>query len=748
VARRFLIALAACLAAGLIGAAARSSPQAGAEVERRIDALIAGMTLDEKFGQLSQVSGNSQRALAADQLELVRRGMLGSVLNVLGAKTVNQVQRVAVEQSRLRIPLITGYDVVHGYRTIFPVPLAEAASWDPETVERSAAVAAAEARAAGVHWTFAPMVDIARDPRWGRIAEGAGEDPYLGMAMARARVRGFQGDDFSRPDRVVACAKHFVAYGAAEGGRDYNTTDMSERVLRSVYLPPFRAAVDAGAATLMSAFNDLNGVPTSGNPFTLTEVLRNEWGFGGFVVSDWSSVPEMVNHGRAADDADAARIALLAGVDMEMASRSFAERGPALVKAGRLPMATLDQAVRRVLRVKFRAGLFDRPYTDEALEAKTLLSAANRAAARAVAGRSMVLLKNEGRLLPLSSSIARIAVIGPLADAPADMLGSWSGQGRPEEVVTLVAGLRAALPSARIAHVPGCRVEGEIQPPDFSSAVAAAQAADAVVLAIGEAGNMSGEGASRSTLDLPGHQLALAKAVVQAGKPVVVVLFNGRPLSVPWVADHVPAIVEAWLPGSEAGNAVADVILGRVNPGGKLPATFPRATGQVPIYYSYKNTGRPPSDKDKFTSKYIDLASTPQFPFGHGLSYTTFQLTNLVVGSGRIGPAGQVTVSVDVQNVGKREGDEVLQLYVSDPVASVTRPVQELKGFRRITLAPGERRTVGFVLTPAELGFYDAAMKWVVEPGAFRVRVGTSSVGGLQGSFEVVADLTSPTPSR
>jgi beta-glucosidase len=731
------------------------------------------MTLEEKLGQLQQLDGDWTGTYRQEHPEMVRQGRLGSTLNVRGAARTNELQRIAVEQSRLKIPLIFGFDVIHGYRTVFPIPLGEAASFDPAAAERSAAVAAAEARAVGLHWTFAPMVDIARDARWGRVAEGAGEDPYLGAAMARARVRGFQGDDYSRPDKVVACAKHWVAYGAAEAGRDYNTADMSERTLREVYFPPFKAAVDAGVGTLMSAFNDINGVPASGNPFTLTEVLRGEWKFDGFVVSDYESVREMLNHGMPADEAEAASMGLTSGVDMEMVSRLYNKHGAQLSKDGRLPQGALDEAVRRVLRVKFRAGLFDRPYTDESRERAVLLSAEHQAAARSVAARSMVLLKNERETLPVSKSVKTIAVVGPLSDDPLNPLGSWSGDGKPEDTVTLLAGIKAKVsPSTRVLHAKGVAIEGpgitgnfhdkpvtasnaggtnvtqagSIDPARiaitpvgagaFDEAVRAAREADFVVVAVGETAAMSGEAASRTSLDLPGRQLELVQAVHATGKPYAVVLMNGRPLTINWLAENSPAVLEAWQPGTQAGHAVADVLFGDVNPGGKLPVTFPRSVGQTPIYYNQKTTGRPPTDQ-KYTSKYLDVPVTPLYPFGHGLSYTQFRLSNLQLSAPRINADGRVEVSVEVENAGRREGDEVVQLYIRDVAASVARPIRELKGFERVTLRPGERRRVRFTLTPEHLGFYNREMRFAVEPGTFKVFVGNSSVGGLEASFEV-----------
>ncbi len=722
------------------------TPVVGQRGEDRIESLLAQMTLEEKFGQLQQLDGLADGRYRPEHMELVRNGLLGSTLNVRGVKNVDELQRIAVEESRLKIPLLFAFDVVHGYRTVFPIPLGEAASWDPAMAERSAAIAAAEARAAGLHWTFAPMVDIARDARWGRVAEGAGEDPYLGAAMARARVRGFQGDDYSRPDKVIACAKHWVAYGAAEAGRDYNTVDISERTLRTVYFPPFKAAKDAGVGSFMSAFNDLNGVPASGNAFTLTTVLRDEWQFDGMVVSDYTSVLELVKHGFAADAADAARLALPAGVDVEMVSRTFAAHGPRLVREGRISAAAVDQAVRRVLRIKLRAGLFDRPYADPERERTAMLRPESRQTAREVAARSMVLLKND-RVLPLDPNVRRLAVIGPLADDRKNMMGNWTGDGRPEDVVTVLDGVKAAVSrQTQVTHVPGVTLalKDLTEPPDHRAlqagirrAAGVAGAADAVLLVVGETGDMSGEAASRASLDLPGRQLELVQQIIATGKPVAVILVNGRPLSIDWLAAHAPAILEAWFPGTEAGNAVADVVFGRVNPGGKLPVTFPRAAGQAPIYYNHKSTGRPPEASSKYTSKYLDVPWTPLFPFGHGLSYATFSLRDLRLSAPTMPAHGTVTVSVDVTNSGTRPGEEVIQLYVQDAVASVTRPVQELKGFQRITLEPGAHRRVEFTLGSAELGFFDQHMKWIVEPGEFRIRVSNSSDGGLTGTLEV-----------
>ncbi|HEX8144869.1 MAG TPA: beta-glucosidase BglX [Pyrinomonadaceae bacterium] len=745
-----------------------------ADIEKKIDALLARMTLEEKLGQLQQLDGEANGNFRPEHRDLIRKGLLGSTLNVRGVARTNELQRIAMEESRLKIPVLYGFDVIHGYRTIFPVPLGEASSWDTAAVERAASIAAREASAAGVRWTFAPMLDIARDARWGRIVEGSGEDPYLGSVMGRARVLGFQGRDYSSPDKVVACAKHWVAYGAAEAGRDYNTVDMSETTLRETYLPPFRAAANAGVGTFMSAFNDLNGVPTSANPFTLTKILRDEWKFDGFVVSDYESVRELLNHGLPANEAEAARMALSAGVDMEMVSRLYNKHGASLIKEGRLSQATVDEAVRRILRIKFRLGLFDKPYADEARERTQILSGENLAAAREVAGRSMVLLKNERETLPLSKSVRTIALIGPLADDPKAMLGSWAGDGRPEDTVTLLAGIKAKVaPQTRVLYAKGVAIEGrgvsgnyDAAPADASNAggtnvasaanteaarlattpaaadsieqaVRVAREADVVVIAVGETAEMSGEAASRTSLDLPGRQLELIQAIHQTGKPYAVVLMNGRPLTINWLAENSPAILETWFAGTQAGNAIADVLFGDVNPGGKLPVTFPRAVGQVPIYYNHKNTGRPPDVNNKYSSKYLDVPWTPLFPFGYGLSYTQFRLADLRLSATSIRPDGRLTVSVEVENTGKRAGDEVVQLYIRDVASSVTRPVRELKGFERVALRPGEKRRVEFQLTPEHLGFYNREMRFVVEPGTFKVFAGTSSEGGLEASFEV-----------
>jgi beta-glucosidase len=739
--KSFSLTLLSCLCLFVAALLATTShSQRAPNVEQRINSLLARMTLAEKLGQLQQLDGEANGNFRPEHLDLVRKGLLGSTLNVRGAKRTNELQRVAVNESRLKIPVLYGFDVIHGYRTIFPIPLGEAASWDPSLAERSAAVAAQEARNSGVHWTFAPMVDIARDPRWGRITEGAGEDPFLGAAFARARVRGFQGNDYSAPDKVLACAKHWVAYGAAEGGRDYNTTEVSEYFLRQIYFPPFKAAVDAGVGTLMSAFNSINGVPASANEFTLTKVLRQEWRFDGFVVSDYTSVRELINHGVVANEEEAAAAALNAGVEMEMVSRSYNAFGEKLLREKKLSLATIDEAVRRVLRIKFRLGLFDRPYADEERESTALLRPESIRLARDIAGRSMVLLKNDRDILPLDKNVGSIAVIGPLADDRAAQLSCWAGDGKEEDMVSPLAGIRAKVSAqTKVGYAKGGDAKGD-STAGFEEAVNLAKQSDIAIVVVGETADMVGEAASRSTLDLPGKQLELVQAIHATGKPTVVVLVNGRPLSIAWVADNVPAILESWMGGSQGGHAIADVLFGDVNPGGKLPVTFPRSVGQSPMYYNYLNTGRPPEAENKYTSKYLDMPWTPLFAFGFGLSYTKFKISNLQMSAPRVTANGKLTVNVEVENTGRRAGDEVVQLYIRDPVASLSRPVKELKGFQRVTLQPGEKRRVQFELDRDHLGFWNRQMRFVVEPGEFRVMVGSSSADVLESKFQVTAN--------
>jgi beta-glucosidase len=665
--------------------------------------------------------------------------LLGSTLNVRGAEMSNELQRAALE-SRLKIPMLFGFDVIHGYRTIFPISLGEAASWDLASIEKTAYIAAQEARSAGVHWTFAPMVDIARDPRWGRISEGAGEDTFLGSQIAYARVRGFQGTDFSQNDRVMACAKHFVGYGAAEAGRDYNTTDISEQRLRDVYFPPFKAAVDAGVGSFMTSFNSLNGVPSTANPFLWKTVLRGEWQSDALVVTDYTAVMELMNHGVALDEADAARLALNAGIDIEMVSRFVNKHGETLVRNKKLSIATIDNTVRDVLRTKFKLGLFDKPYADANRERAMLLNAEHRKYARQSANESFVLLKNERETLPIKKSVKEIAVVGFLANSKINMNGNWAGDAREQDAVTLLEGVKNKLGnSAKVRFANGCN-DGKCEDESgFDEAVKIAKDSDFTILTVGEDIDMSAEASSRSDINLPGRQLELVKKIHALGKPYAVVLMNGRPLTINWLAENSPAILETWFAGTEAGNAIADTLFGDANPGGKLPITFPRSVGQIPIYYNALPTGRPFEEKNKYTSKYLDIANTPLYPFGFGLSYTTFNLSNLRLSQSKIAKNGELKVSVDVQNTGRRDGAEVVQLYVRDFVASLSRPVKELKGFQKVFLKAGEKRTVEIIIKAKDLGFYNAANQYVVEDGEFGLTVGTSSDDErLKDTFAVV----------
>ena len=734
-------------------AAAQQQPS-DSEIEQRVNALLQKMTLEEKAGQITQIAG-----MNAHTAEMIKQGKVGSILGVLGADNVNQAQRVAVEKSRLKIPLIIGYDVIHGYRTVFPVPLASAGSFDPQLIEQSERVAAKEATASGVKWTFAPMVDIARDPRWGRIVEGAGEDPYLGSVVAAARVRGFQGNNIADPQSVVACAKHYVAYGAVEGGRDYNTVDISEELLREVYLPPFHTAVDAGVGTLMSAFNDLNGVPATANRHTLTEILRDEWKFNGFVVSDYNSVHELIPHGIAADDSQASLNALTAGVDMDMADDDYERLIPALVKSGKLSESVVDEAVRRVLRVKFKAGLFEHPYADPGREKTDILTAESLQTERKMAQESMVLLQNNNDLLPLKKD-QTIAVIGPLADDKASQLGAWAGNGQAKDAVTPLEGIATKLGKNHVLYAKGvdippfekglaagvaapaptsatgaAGVESNSKPASIEDAVSAAKKADTVILFVGELAGMTGEASSRASLDLPGDQMKLISAVLATKKPVVLVLESGRPLNISWAPDHVQAIMQAWFLGVQAGNAIADVLFGDASPSAHLPLSWPRSVGQIPVYYNHKNTGRP-SAPDRWHTGYLDLTKEPLFPFGYGLTYTKFKFSGVKADSA-ISKDGTLHVSAEIENTGKRDGTEVVQLYMHDGVAPTSRPVRELKGFQRITLAPGEHKTVEFTVQAHDLGSYDPDMHWIVPSGTYDVWVAPDAVSGVGRTFDI-----------
>ncbi|MGH9456901.1 MAG: beta-glucosidase BglX [Thermoanaerobaculia bacterium] len=704
----------------------------GQTVDARVDELLAQMTLQEKVGQLMQYVASEP-----DLREKIEKGLVGSVFNFGGSAATNDLQRIAVEKSRLGIPLLFGHDVIHGYRTIFPNPIAIAATFDPASAGIAARVAATEGRAAGVRWTFAPMVDIARDPRWGRITEGAGEDPFLGAAMARAYVRGFQGSDLAADDAMMACAKHFAGYGAAEAGRDYNTTEIPERTLRQIYLPPFRAAVEAGVGSLMTGFNAVNGVPATVNAFLLEEILRDEWGFDGFVVSDYEAVEQLIPHGVAETPQEAAIKAITAGVDMNMVDAAYLTLVDA-VREGRLPEAVVDRAARRVLTAKARVGLFDEPFVEEGGEERVFLTPAHRQAARRVAEKAIVLLKNDGNLLPLSKSTETVALIGPFVDDAEEMLGSWHAMGRAEDVVTILEGVREEVSAGtRVLHAKGTGIlEGTDE--EIEEAVATAKKADVVVAFLGEGGKMSGEAKSRVSLEMQGRQQELLEALVATGKPVVLVVQSGRPLTIDWAADNVPAIVYGWFLGVEAGHAIADVLFGDVSPSGKLPVTIPRSVGQIPIYYNHLRTGRPATEHH-YTSKYIDSPNEPLWPFGHGLSYTTFRYDDFRFTSAAMAPGGSITVSANVTNTGDRAAEEVVQLYVHDPVASVARPVKELKGFARVALGPGETKRVSFEIDARALRFWGSAGAWVVEPGRFEVWIGPSSASGVQGSFELEA---------
>jgi beta-glucosidase len=759
------IAVIGLLIAGVVVAGGGSSdegalqPTRGAAdkgIERKVDNLLRRMTVEEKLQQVQlladwQITDDDARAGA------------GAVFSLTDPAKINHFQQIAVNESRLHIPILFAYDTIHGYRTIFPIPLGAASSFDPSVATADDTIAARETATVGIKQIYSPMVDVSHEPRWGRISEAAGEDPYLGAVFAAARVKAAQGSDYSAPDKVVASVKHFAAYGQPEGGREYNTTDMSEQRLRNLYLPPFKAAIDAGADTAMCSFNAINGVPGCADYALETSILKGEWGFDGFIESDYTAVAELracppktpdegpCGHGVAADGPGAAQAALTAGTDSEMVSTNIRDYGKQLLAQGKISKARLDDAVRRILRVKFRAGLFDHPYVDQAKAADpaSFVTAEDRAAARAAAGKSMVLLKNDGATLPLDPAKS-VAVIGPLGDDQHDMLGPWWGQGRDADAVTVFAGIQAqALNPPANSFTAGCTILDK-DPPDnspadecgsdagFAVAVAAATAADQVVLALGESRGQSGESASRSEIGLPGKQQQLIDAIKATGKPFVVVLFNGRPLTLTDVAASSPAILEAWFPGVEAGNAVADVLFGKVNPGGKLPVSFPRVLGQVPIYYNHEPTGRPCDTGSKWNSRYRDLpACDPLYAFGYGLSYTTFSVTNLHLSTQSVAKGGKVVASVDVTNTGGRAGDDVVQLYIHDPVASISQPVRRLRGFQRVTLAPGATQTVTFTLDKSDFGFYDNRGKFAVEPGTIDVYAGDSSNADLTQSFTV-----------
>jgi beta-glucosidase len=726
--------------------AQQQSPSSKKTTEQKIDSLLKIMTLEEKIGQLTQYTGDRITATGPlgkpiDKTDEVKAGRAGSLLNVRGAAQTRRMQEMAM-QSRLKIPLLFGQDVIHGYRVTFPVPLAEAATWDTLAIEQSARIAATEAAASGIHWTFAPMVDICRDPRWGRVTEGAGEDPFLGSVIARARVKGFQGNRLGDLNSVMACVKHFAAYGAATGGRDYNAVDMSERLLWEVYLPPFKAAAEAGAATFMNAFNLLNGVPATASSYLQREILKGDWHFKGFVVSDWNSIGEMVPHGFAKNKYEAAQFAITAGSDMDMESRSYVENLQKLVADKKIKTSLIDDAVRRILRKKFELGLFDDPfrYCSEEREQSVLNTKQHHEAARDIARKSIVLLKNENRLLPLSPAVKKIAVIGPLAKSGIDMKGAWSVKWDNDSLVSLYDGLLNAGSQVSLSYAKGCGIK-DTSRSGFAEAVATALTADVVVLAVGESFDMSGEAKSRSDIHLPGVQEELIKAIYATGKPMVVVVMAGRPLIFNWTADHAQAIVYAWFLGSEAGNAMADVLLGKYNPSGKLPISFPRAEGQIPVFYSYTNTGRPVVNENNivYKSAYIDLPNTPRFAFGYGLSYTSFAYGDLILSTKKLKRSNTLTASFTLKNTGAVYGEEVVQLYIWDKVASVARPVKELKGFQKIGLGAGETKTVRFTISKEQLSFYNNRLKWICEPGEFKLMIGSASNDiRLEEPFELI----------
>lgn len=728
-------------------------------IEKRVDSLLKIMTLEEKIGQMNQYNGfwevtgpAPKDGQAAKKYEHLKKGWVGCMLNVVGVKDVKALQKIAVEESRLHIPLLFGLDVVHGYQTISPIPLAEAASWDLEAIKKSAQVAAEESAAVGLNWTFAPMVDITRDARWGRVMEGAGEDPFLGSKIAYARVKGFQGDDFSGTNTILACAKHFAAYGFAESGRDYATADIGTSTLYNTIFPPFRATIDAGVRTFMNSFNDINGIPATGSHFLQREILKGQWGFDGFIVSDWGSIGEMVAHGIAKDGKHAAEIAANSGSDMDMESYVYVEHLATLVREGKVKESVIDDATRRILRVKFEMGLFENPYKycDEAREKATLGKPEFHEAVLDIARKSIVLLKNQNDLLPLKKSGQKIAVIGALAGDKSSPLGSWRGKSEDGSAVSLLEGLQKYTGN-ELMYEKGADVaigtptfmrETAINMTDksgFDKAVEAAKNADVVIMVLGEVGFQTGEGRSRVNIDLPGVQQELLETVYKANPNIVLVLNNGRPLTIPWADAHIPAIVEAWQLGTQSGNAIAQVLYGDYNPSGKLPMSFPRNVGQLPIYYNHKNTGRPNDvGPDVFWSHYVDEKNTPLYPFGYGLSYTKFGYSNLKLSGNSLSGNGKITVSVDVKNTGKIKGKEVVQMYIRDLVGSATRPVRELKGFELIELNPGETKTVLFDIDRKLLEYYTANNKWETEPGDFKVFIGGDSNAALEGNFQYI----------
>ncbi len=706
-----------------------------------VETLISRMTLDEKIGQLTLLASawnSTGPAMNADYEQLIKTGKAGAVLNFYTVDKVRELQKLAVNGSRLGIPLLFGNDVIHGHRTIFPIPLGQAASWDLAAIENAQQIAAMEASAEGINWTYAPMVDIARDPRWGRVAEGAGEDTWLGCLIAKASVRGLQGENYKDGKHILACVKHFAAYGAATAGRDYNVVDISPVSLYENYLPPYKAAVDAGVASVMTSFNEINGVPSTANHWLLTDLLRKEWGFRGFVVTDWTSINEMVAHGVAADVKAAAGLALNAGVDMDMQGSAYLNHLEELLKENKVTQASIDEAVRRILTAKVRLGLFIDPYRfcNKQREQTEIMTKASQDFARKLVAESCVLLKNSNSTLPVSPGVKSIAVIGPLADSRKDMLGNWYSAGKWEQAVSLLEGFRNRYgKQTRIIFEKGCNLN-DSSVSGIEAAVKAAREADFVILALGESGEMSGEAASRTNIDLPGMQYTLAEAVIKAGKPTAVVLFNGRPLAISRLNRIAPAILETWFGGTQAGNGITDVISGDVNPSGKITMSFPRNTGQIPVYYNVKNTGRPYSPDrpdEKYVSRYLDCPNTPLYPFGFGLSYTKFTYSGIQAGV----KGNSITISAKVTNSGGRDGEEIVQLYIQDKVGSITRPLKELKGFKKLMIKKGESVNVSFTISREDLSFYHPDLMKYWEPGEFNAFIGGSSADVISASFKL-----------
>ncbi|MDP4186618.1 MAG: glycoside hydrolase family 3 N-terminal domain-containing protein [Bacteroidota bacterium] len=701
----------------------------------KADSLLKLMTLDEKVGQLNLLTSDwsvTGPSINKNYFNLIKEGKVGAIFNAYTVDYITRLQKAAVENTRLHIPLFFGYDVIHGHRTIFPIPLGQAASWDLDMIEQSERIAAVEASAEGINWTFAPMVDIARDPRWGRVSEGAGEDTWLGCRIAERRVKGFQGNDLSKPNTIIACVKHFAAYGAPQAGRDYNTVDISDRSLFEWYLPPYKAAVEAGAASAMTSFNEISGIPSTSNKWLVNGLLRKQWGFKGFVVSDYTGIDELVPHGVAANLEHAAQLAINAGVDMDMQGETYQKNLIDLVNTGKVSLNTLNSAVKNILIAKYRLGLFDDPYRycDKNREKTEIMTPGNLAFARKMVSKSCVLLKNENQTLPVNKNIKKIAVIGPLADSKVDMLGNWSAAGEWNQCVTLLEGVKNAVSvDTKVMYAKGCDVTSG-KDSDIVKALSVAKDADYIILALGESGSMSGEASSRSNIGLPGNQLELARAISKIGKPFAVALFNGRPLAIPELDSISPAILETWFGGTQAGNGIADVLFGDVCPSGKLTMTFPRSVGQVPIFYNHKNTGRPfdaSHPADKYKSRYIDVPNDPLYPFGFGLSYTHFTYSPISMEKSEYHPGEKINASVNIVNSGNYDGEEVVQLYVHALLGEVTRPVEELKGFKKIFLKKGEILNVNFILDPKDLGYYHSDMSFTTDKGEYELLIGTNS---------------------